>query len=90
MSEANDNGGEGDLCAAIADEDDDDDDDDDDDNHDARTGSRDAPRTEAMAAHQTCPGILDQISAMAVRMIFRYPGNGWGHSMDTDATAVLD
>ena len=87
MSEANDNGGERDLCAAIADEDDDDDDD---DNHDARTGSRDAPRTEAMAAHQKCPGILDQISAMAVRKIFRYPGSGWGTSMDTDATAILD
>ena len=86
MSEANDNGGEGDLCATIADEDDDDDDDD--DNHDARTGSRDDPRTAAMAAHPECPGILDQISAMAVQKIFRHPGIDWGYIMDTDATAV--
>ena len=74
------------MCAAIAAAADDDDDD---DNDDARARSRDAPGTAAIAAYNKCLGIRDQMSAMAVLKIFRYPGRDWLTNLGAAASAVL-
>ena len=80
----NESDGAGDLCAANAAADDDDD-----DNDDARARSRDAPGTAAIAPYNKFPGILDQISAMAVLTIVRNRGSHWHSFLDTEASAVL-